>query len=185
MLISEKKIMDDKIKTVDKIKYHNNIIKFKQNTNICKKISKEKDSSTYLKAANFEKWNNGTYDLWDVGFTLTDATEKKYNEIKSIEVILYNKGCKIASRITVDGGVCELMKDDIFYGGLNGQLSCSFKARDKEEVTRYWRSSPYDFTTPDKAEIKVCVLGEGSITQTYIIESHNFEINRPYLVCVK
>lgn len=175
-----------------RIDQHNNVVRFRQDN--CKQnilqqsnnVILGKEANNYVKATTVEKWNNGTYDLWEVGFTLCDATEEKYNNIVSIEVSLYKNNKRIANRITVNGGVEELKKDDIFYDGMNGQITCSFKERDSEDVTRYWKSSVFKFSTPTKAEIKISTLDKnsGNIVH-YIVENTNVKIDKPKLFCIK
>lgn len=78
------------------------------------------------------------------------------------------------------------MKDGIFYGGLNGSLSCSLKEINKSENTKYWNSTPYDFTTLGEAEVRVSVLNkENNVTTVYVVEIHNIICERPKLICTK
>lgn len=112
--------------------------------------------------------------MFDVAFKLENASEETYSQINSIEVRLYKDEEVIARRITSDGGINKLKEDDIFFGGINGELNCSFKEREKVEITSFWKSSPYDLTVPDKAEIRVSMLNKNKIT-TYVVESDYIE----------
>lgn len=188
--------IDSSLSISDKICFHNTIINLKQKKNIKKIVTKEylnseeivtdNTVSKFIKATRLEKWNNGTYDLWEVGFQIINASEQIYSQIEKIEISLFNKDRIIARRVTVKGGVQELMREDIFYGGLNGNLSCSFKIRDKEEITRYWQSTPYNFDTPDRAEIRISIIDEEECSlTTYVTSIVKSLYSRPKLMIVK
>ncbi|MGL5316481.1 MAG: hypothetical protein ACRC92_24705 [Peptostreptococcaceae bacterium] len=137
-------------------------------------IVRGEEAKAYVKPMKLEFWNNGSYDMFDVAFKLENASEETYGKINAIEVRLLKHSEVIARRITSDGGINRLKEDDIFFGGLNGELNCSFKARENVEVTSFWKSSSYDLTTPDKVEIRVSMFNKNKIT-TYVVESDYIE----------
>lgn len=149
-------------------------------------IVKDCEVNKFIAPIKIEKWNNGLYDLWDVSFKLINASEEYYSMIESIEIKLYKDNIMLATKKTATSGVEELKKDDIFYGGINGVLSCSFKARQREESTRYWISSAYDFTTPDRVEIRLSLKNKFSkgIT-TYVSYIDNYSLMRKKLRIIK
>lgn len=149
-------------------------------------IVKGSEVNKFIVPTKIEKWSNGLYDLWDIGFKLINASEEYYSMIESIEIKLYKDNRILATRKTSSSGVEELKKDDIFYGGIDGVLSCSFKARECEESTRYWISSAYDFTTPDRAEIRLSIKNKFSKTiTTYVSYIDNYNLMREKLRIIK
>ena len=130
-----------------------------------------KEALAYIMPKKLEFWNNGNYDMFDVAFKIQNASEEMYSKIKMIEVRLYKNNKIIAKRVANERSIKKLKEHDIFFGGLNGELNCSFKARKISERTSFWKSSPYDLTTPDKVEILLSVFNKNKIN-TYIVESN-------------
>lgn len=178
------------------VNYHNSFIELKNSfesgikynkSSVCSEEILQGDNvNKFIVPTKMEKWSNGLYDLWDVGFKLINASEEYYNMLESIEVNLYRDDLIIATKRTSDTGVEELKKEDIFYGGIDGVLSCSFKARECEESTRYWISSAYDFTTPDRAEIRLSIKNKSSKTiTTYVSCINNYNLMREKIRIIK
>ena len=135
------------------------------------KIIRGKEALTYIQPKKLEFWNNGSYEMFDVAFKIQNASEEIYSKIKMIEVRLYKNNKIIAKRIASEYSIKNLKEHDVFFGGLNGELNCSFKERKNSERTSFWKSSPYDLTAPDKVEILLSVFNKNKIN-TYIVESN-------------
>lgn len=99
--------------------------------------------------------------FYNVGFNL----EIGYENIKSVEVRLFNEGNLSAYSIAV---LDEIMKADESAGGTDGQLSCPFFYTRTEDTC--WNYSNYKtIVAPDKVQVLVSVVEEGKV-HTYIAE---------------
>lgn len=100
--------------------------------------------------------------FFNVGFKL----EIGYENIKSVEIRLYNEGRIIA----YSNGIVEgLKKVDEEYGGIDGQLSCPFPLIKEAESDEYWHHSTYDLTNPEKVQVRIIVDEDGQLKE-YIAE---------------
>lgn len=108
----------------------------------------------------------GGQPAFNVGFQLQLA-KLPYADITKIEASLVANGQTLVTRTATGAQLAQLQADDVFYGGEDGQLSVAFIQRDVPSVNAWWSSTPYDFTTPTKAVIKVTTTNHN----TYIVEN--------------
>lgn len=120
-------------------------------------------------ASDIDAEQPGGQPAFNVGFQLQLA-KLTYADITKIEVSLVDatNGQTLVTRTATGAQLAQLQADDVLYsGGEDGQLSVAFIQRDVPSVNAWWNSTPYDFTTPSTAVIKVTTTNHN----TYIVEN--------------
>lgn len=100
--------------------------------------------------------------FFNVGFKL----EVGYENIKTIEIRLYNEGRIHAYS---NGNVSALAAIDEQYGGTDGQLSCPFEQSKISVLGECWYNSAYDLLAPEKVQVRIVVDEDGKLKE-YVAE---------------